>query len=257
MPDGVSVEFVQLRSDVAARQAQVHVRNDTDAAIEIGDVTVTDARFDGRATRAVEGRSSTIPPGSTVDIRIQLPEMECSVEDGSMTVGLASPTLGEGLAEADLPDPLDVIGPLHDRECLAQRLAAAAQLEFASFRPSPAGVPATLSLSIAPSGQGAATIGGIQTTNLLTFATSPGDTADTLAIGIDVVPGVSDPRVVDLPLLPLRCDAHAVQEDKRGTIFTLEVVVDGVRGEIELAAPEGLRGRILTWVAEWCGFGQG
>ena len=61
--------------------------------------------------------------------------------------------------------------------------------------------------------------------------------------------------VVSLPLVPLRCDPHAVQEDKRGTIFTLAVELDGDPGEIELAAPEDLRGRILTWVGAWCGFG--
>jgi hypothetical protein len=57
--------------------------------------------------------------------------------------------------------------------------------------------------------------------------------------------------------VPLRCDPHAVQEDKRGTIFTLEVELDGVPGEIELAASEDMRGSILTWVSNWCGFGSG
>ena len=46
-----------------------------------------------------------------------------------------------------------------------------------------------------------------------------------------------------------------MQEDKRGTIFDLEVEIDGEPGEIELAASEELRGRMLTWVADWCGFG--
>ena len=61
--------------------------------------------------------------------------------------------------------------------------------------------------------------------------------------------------MVVLPLVPLRCDPHVVQEDKRGTIFTIEVEIDGSKGAIELPAPEDLRGQILTWVAPWCGFG--
>ncbi|MET0812122.1 MAG: hypothetical protein ABWY03_03655 [Microbacterium sp.] len=250
-PEGVTVEFVQLRSDVAARQAQVQVRNGTDQPIEVDAVHVMDPRFDGDAVRALEGRTSTVAPGGTTDIRIQLPGVACDVDEGSMTVLLE---LDGATVEAPLPDPLDVIGPLHERECLAQKVMDAAALSFSSFEPSPAGEPAALVLSVEPTGEGAAEIVGIQTTNLLTFGTAAGATADTYPLGLEVDPA-SESVEVALPLVPLRCDPHAVQEDKRGTIFTLEVALDGVPGEIELAAPEDMRGSILTWVADWCGFG--
>lgn len=252
MPEGITVQFVQLRSDVAARQAQVQVRNATDAPIEVGEVAVTDPRFDGEALRVIEGRMSTVAPGSTTDIRIQLPEMACDVDEGSMTVLL---DLGDQTVEGELPDELDVIGPLHARECLAARVADAAALSFSSFEPSPAGEPATLSLRIVPTGEAEALIGGIQTTNLLTFSAGAGDTTDTYSIGFEAGPGAEE-TVIELPLVPLRCDPHAVQEDKRGTVFTVEVEVDGEPGQIELAAPEDMRGRILTWVGDWCGFGR-
>ena len=48
----------------------------------------------------------------------------------------------------------------------------------------------------------------------------------------------------------------AVQEDKRGTIFDVRVSVAGESGEVELFVGDALRGRILTWVADWCGFGD-
>lgn len=257
LPEGVTVQLVQLRSDVAARQAQVQVRNDTDEAVEIGAVTVADPRFSGVAERVAGGRSSTIPPGSTVDIRVQLPPMECATEDGSMTVQLGYPANGDAArVEAPLPDPLDVIGPLHARECLAERLSDAAALSLSGFTPSPPGVPADLELTIDPTGDAAAVFGGIQTTNLLTFGQEAGQTDDTFPISIEVHEGDSGATVVHLPLVPVRCDAHAVQEDKRGTIFDIDVELDGEPGEIELAASEDLRGRILTWVADWCGFGS-
>ena len=60
---------------------------------------------------------------------------------------------------------------------------------------------------------------------------------------VAVAAGDTDPLAVHLPLVPLRCDPHAVQEDKRGTVFTLEVEVDGEPGEIELAASEDMRGQ--------------
>ncbi|GAA1923284.1 hypothetical protein GCM10009775_14620 [Microbacterium aoyamense] len=250
-PDGVTVEFVQLRSDVAARQAQVQVRNDTDEAIEIGAVHVADARFEGDAMRVIEGRTTSVAPGGTTDIRIQLPPMNCDVTEGSMSVLLE---LDDHAVEAPLPDALDVIAPLHERECLAAQVRDAASLAFTSFEPSPAGEPATLVLSVEPTGEGSAEVIGIQTTNLLTFAAAAGMTADTYPLELEITP-TSDAIGIALPLVPLRCDPHAVQEDKRGTVFTLEVALDGVPGEIELAASEEMRGQMLTWVADWCGFG--
>ena len=62
---------------------------------------------------------------------------------------------------------------------------------------------------------------------------------------------------VPLPLLPARCDAHAVQEDKRGTVFRLFVEVGGEPGSFDLVATPELRGTLLGWVADWCGFGAG
>ena len=156
---------------------------------------------------------------------------------------------------APLPDPVGFMAPLHERECRAALLAKAADLAFTGFTPSAAGAPATLELTVRPTGAGAAVIRGIQTTNLLTFGQAAGDTADTYPLDLEVTAADTAPVVVSLPLVPLRCDPHAVQEDKRGTIFTIAVELDGAPGEIELAAPEDLRGKILTWVGAWCGFG--
>lgn len=261
LPEGVAVEFVQLRSDVGPRQAQVRVHNATDETIEIGTVAVSDPRFADVASRAVAGRASSVPPGSTVDIRVQLPPVACDVSEGPTTVQLELDWPDRdirpvaALVEGPLPDPLGVIGPLHARECLAERVADAATLAFTGFEPSPPGEPAVLSLRIEPQGGADGRIDGIQTTNLLTFAAQPGSTIETYPIDVDTTTQTT-PTTIDLPLVPLRCDAHAVQEDKRGTIFTVAVQVDGEAGLIELAAPPDLRGRILSWVAEWCGFGS-
>jgi hypothetical protein len=253
LPDHVSVAFVQLRSDVAARQAQVEVRNGTREPIEIGDVRVTDPRFADAATRLLE-RTTTISAGDTVDIRIQLPEMACASAEGQSTVHLTflggtAPEVREG----PLRDHLDVIAGLHERECRSQALARAADVSIASFSPSAPGSPADLVLQIAPTGDAAARILDVQDTNLLTFA---GTQPVGFSIDAEVAVGDSAVTTVHLPLVPLRCDPHAVQEDKRGTVFTLDVEIAGRPGTVELAASEDLRGRILTWVANWCGFGS-
>ncbi|NLP83497.1 hypothetical protein HF576_06550 [Microbacterium sp. CFH 90308] len=252
LPAGVTVELVQLRADVAPRQAQVHVTNGSNQTLTIGDVRVEDPRFDGPATRVVAGRTSTVPAGRSVDVRVQLPAVDCSApEEGEPEVMLE--LVGEGEVTASATDPLGFVAPLHERECREERLTDAAALAFTGFQESAPGEAAVLELTVTPTGKGEATVAGVQATNLLDFGPASVDGAYPLDLPIAAIG--TEPIVVKLPLVPFRCDPHAVQEDKRGTIFDVRVVVDGEPGEIELFVGDELRGRILSWVAAWCGFG--
>lgn len=257
LPAGVEAELVQLRSDVAARQAQVRVYNSTADPLVVGTVAVVDQRFDGEATRALDRPETTVPAGGTVDIRVQLPPMACDAGDGEMTVLLEVD--GESV-EGPLPDALGAIGPLYERECLAQRVAESADLSLADFEPSPPGEPASLRLEITPTGEGDARLRGILSTNLLTFAApdagADDGTVEVLPLDVDLSGPGAEATVVALPIVPIRCDPHAVQEDKRGTVFNLDVDLAGESGIVQLAASEEMRGRILTWVGEWCRFGE-
>ncbi|MCC2032458.1 hypothetical protein [Microbacterium allomyrinae] len=254
LPAGITVEFIQQRSDVATREARVMVTNGSDEPLVVTEVAVDDPHFDGHATRAVE-RTSTIPAGSTTGIRVVLPAVACPARAAEATVVLDY-ELGDrsGRAAADLPDPLGFVPRLHERECRAVALAQAADVAFTGFTPSAAGEPATLELTVAPTGRATAMIAGIRPTNLLTLATADA-ASDPLRLDIGVAAGDSMPIVVGIPIVPARCDPHAVQEDKRGTIFPVDVVVEGEPGNIEMFVGEDLRGRILAWVGTWCGFG--
>ncbi|AZC15013.1 hypothetical protein DT073_01535 [Microbacterium sp. ABRD28] len=255
LPTGVSVEIVQLRADVAVRQAQVHVVNGSDVDLEIGDVAVDDPRFATPATRVLPGRTSRVPAGGEVDIRVQLPEVACARDDAGPlepTVALGFSVDGAaGTARVRAADPLGFLAPLHERECRAAALAEAATLAFTGFTPAPAGEPASLELTVTPAG-GDATLVAVQATNLLDFGP---ETVDGV-FPLDVTVAADDiaPIVVDIPIVPSRCDPHAVQEDKRGTIFDVRLTLAGEPGEIELFVGETLRGDILTWVSNWCVF---
>lgn len=258
LPEGVTVELIQLRSDVAARTAQVKVHNGTDSDLVVNRVVVNDERFDGPGER---DKVTVITAGRTVDLRFSLPPVSCSREDGTpvptdveATAMLYYEVGGDpAVSSAALPDPLGFVPRLHDRECLRERVADVVGLEWVGFEPSPPGIPATLSLALTPTGADAtATIQGIRTTNLLAFTLQD---ADTLALG-QTVSGMDAASALDVPLVPWRCDPHAVQEDKRGTVFTLDVEVAGSTGPIDVPAPETMRADILTWVAQWCGFAE-
>jgi hypothetical protein len=212
----------------------------------------------------IADRVSTIPAGSSVDIRVQLAPVDCDAphEAAARVVlvlvgdsGDSGDSGGAGGTEAEAPaaDPVGFLAPLHARECLQKRVTDAAAVAFTGFSPSPPGEPASLELTVAPTGSGAVTVVGLERTNLIDF-TGQGDD-ELYALGVDVAAGDTAPVVVEVPIVPFRCDPHAVQEDKRGTVFDVRVELDGEPGQFELFVGDDLRGRILTWVGQWCGFG--
>ena len=200
-------------------------------------------------------RESTIPAGRTVDLRFGLPESACEDEPdaASRTSRVTLALEGGGAATVDVADPLGFTTLIHEKECLRHDLARVAGLEWAAFTPSAAPLPAELQLAITPAGGAeSAVLVEVQTTNLLQFGDQP--TPFALATTVTAADPASQ---VSVPIVPLRCDPHAVMEDKRGTVFNVRVAVDGAEGVVEVAAPEAMRGEILRWVSDWCGFGLG
>jgi hypothetical protein len=258
LPAGVEIELFQLRSDVAERGAQVRVVNGSGADLTVSRLVFDDDWFDGPAVR---DRESAIAAGRTVDLRIALPESACEAEpDASARTSRVTLTFSTdtqaGVAQTatvDVADPLGFTALMHEKECLRHDLARVATLKWTGFTASTSPQPAELQLSITPAGgAGVARLIDVQTTNLLQF----GDQPAPVALEIDV--SANDPPAqVAVALVPLRCDPHAVMEDKRGTVFNVTVEVDGASGVVEVAASEAMRGEILRWVSDWCGFGPG
>jgi len=254
LPEGVTVAVTQQRSDVADRQAEVQIHNGTPDAIRIGDVRLEDPRFSAPATRVID-RTSTLAAGATANVRVQLPAVAC---DGDAAGATSTVTIdyevggraGTGTTEAaELFPFLDAI---HQRECVAQSVTAIADVRFGEFSPSGAGSPAALELMIEPrpAAAGEVVLTGIRETNLLSFAGGEGG-----SFPLDITAAADrGPQTVTLPLVPARCDPHAVQEDKRGTVFTLDVVLAGEAGQFTLAADADLKARLLAWVTQWCGY---
>ena len=252
LPPGVSVELIQLRSDVVDRAAELRLQNAGEGDLVVTRIALTDARF---ASPIVRDKRSPVPPGRTLDMRVDLPQVECAADGaaGSTTLELEFEVDGRAaVAEASVPDTLAFIPLLHQKECLRERLADVAMLSWGAFEPSDASDPAHLTLEIAPAGgAGSARIETVETTPLLMFDAAG---AGPFAVGVEV-DGSGGPQRVRVPLVPLRCDPHAVMEDKRGTIFDVTVALEGASGVVEVAAPAEIKGEILAWASDWCGFG--
>ena len=253
LPEGVSVELIQLRSDVVDRAAELRLQNAGEDDLVVTRVSLADPRF---ASPIVRDKRSPVSAGRTLDMRVDLPPVSCDVDGaaGRTTLELEYEVDGRvAVAEASVPDSLAFIPLLHQKECLRERLGEVAELSWGEFEPSDAGAPASLMLEIAPvGGEGSARIETVETTPLLMFDAAG---AAAFAVGVEVE-GSGVPQRVRVSLVPLRCDPHAVMEDKRGTIFDVTVALDGASGVVEVAAPAKVKGEILAWVANWCGFGS-
>ncbi|MFG6475954.1 hypothetical protein ACFXP7_06150 [Microbacterium sp. P06] len=255
LPSGITATLVQLRGDVAARQAQVQITNGAEDTLRIGKVEVEDDRFDGIASRVV-AHDTDIAPGRTVNVRVQLPPMNCDAPDEGSSMLEVKFEVGaaDSIARFEIDDALGFVSDLHRRECLAGALAQTAEVSIASFTPAPPGEAGTLTVAVDPTGAGSARLTAVHATPLLMYGV--GGPAESHAIGLDIAPE-SGPAVIEIPLAPQRCDPHVVQEDKRGTVFTFDVTVDGIEGQADIAASPEMKADLLTWVAEWCGFGTG
>ena len=56
-----------------------------------------------------------------------------------------------------------------------------------------------------------------------------------------------------LRYVPGRCDAHALAEDKQGTLLPVTVSIDDAApGRIVLAVPAAVRSQIYRYVADYC-----
>jgi hypothetical protein len=150
-------------------------------------------------------------------------------------------------------DPFGVIERLADRECLARSVTSAARLTLSdSLTETSSDVgTATIELRVEPSGDSDApsfTIESVDATPLL----SPARGEARWTVDVDVRP-LDAPSSVPLTVSPARCDAHAVAEDKVGTILPLRVRLEsGVEGIVAVPASDALRAALYDFIARSC-----
>jgi hypothetical protein len=247
LPDGVTAVVMQQRSDVAERMAELRIHNGSEAALAFTGVRLDDSRF---ASAVQIEREVQLEPGATSDLRFALPEPACDGGEVRRTLTLTGADGSELVA--DLSDADDVTVGLHERECLLVEVERTARLAWTGFTASPPGEPATALLTATPTGEGdPVLLAELRSTNLVRFAPKNGDR---WRLGLALDAGSLE-TTIEVPLVPQRCDPHVVQEDKRGTIFTIEVA-EPRAGTVEVPMPVELKAQVLTWVADWCRFGQ-
>lgn len=252
--DGLRVEVRQGRFDVPDGVLVVSFAND-------GDESVTVARAEVRSPALEPGMERTRPfdlgPGDRLDVRMPLTPSVCDARpDTVVAVELRGGAQGDGAAVGALlvpSDPYDTMTRIADRDCLAQSAAAAASIVLPQelrVTGSGADARAVIDVAVQPAASGDASLAIAQVLGTTLIGSEEGGS---WPVGVEVSAG-GDPVTIELPVRPARCDAHAIADDKRGTILPFEVTTsDGREGALEFASGDALKAELYAYYAERCG----
>ncbi len=226
-PPTLSVKVYQTRSDTPLDKIEIQVRNDGRDPI-----TVQRAELHSERLRsvAVWGRPVQVPPGFAMDLKVQLPDPVCDGDAGDEVL------LQVDGRQTRVPatDPLGQLSEYVDRRCFEQAVTETAELEVLGV------ISDGLQVMVSP---GAAEIGVTGTTTLFrpvdprALAAQPGRAA----------------AVRPLALMPNRCDAHALAEDKQGTFVPVQATLpDGRTGAYPLTVSGEQRADLYRLYARQC-----
>ena len=254
-PEGVRISVYQPRPDVPKNRMAIQVHNDGDVPVTVTSAELHTSFFTDDVVWG-PGRTATVAPGYAVDLRVDLPtDADCSDVAPLLTATFGW-TIGDlsGIATVEPDDPFHLLDLLHDAACLIVDVDAVATLTAVSLdAPAAQPAPAELVISVEPTGaDGTVTLDSIHSTTLLNPAGPDGIGVAEVELGIAI--DKSGPPEVRIPIVPNRCDAHALAEDKIGTRMPLYVTApDGSSGRFVLAATDELRMQMYAFYSSYCG----
>lgn len=250
-PPPLSVTLVQQRGDIVSGRVQLRVTNTSDAA-----VTVTSAVLRSPLLAATGGgdtkRPETLQPGRTIDLPVALPDSRCDPDaadaapEAVLDVSDDRGTLEQTVA---VDDALGVLPRLSATQCDRETLASVARVSATAVSVSGDGTAALL-LSIEPTPD--ATAGSVELVSLRGTPLLRFPQGTEAPLGLTVAAGDA-PTTIAVPVTPIRCDAHAIAEDKVGTLFDLVARVDGRDVVVPLDRPQAVADALLAFTASVCG----
>jgi hypothetical protein len=254
-PDDVRISVYQPRPDVAKNRIAIQVHNDGTEPVTISSAWLYSSYFTDPFVW--EKRTATVPPGFAVDLRVDIPpQAVCDDSPARQSVWFVW-SQGDTAAswEVTPDDPFEVLDLLHDAACLIEKVKDVATLTARTLT-APASMPGPADLLVSvfppPSSEGSFTIDSIHSTTLLNPAGPDGIGVAELHLAITV--DKEGPPEIHIPIVPNRCDPHALAEDKIGTRMPLYVTTaDGSSGRLVLSASDELRAEMYAFYSSYCG----
>lgn len=235
---------MQQRGDIAVDRVQLRVTNTSASPATLTGASFTSPVLDGPADWAAP-RPATLAPGRTVDLPVFLPALRCvdgiHAPEATLTVDGTATTF-------PVDDRLDVLSAAGATACDEEELSSVVRVSAAAVTAGPDGTIALrLAVEPAQNGDGTAELVALRGTVLLRFA-------EGAEAPLGTVVAVGDPSSsIDVAVVPQRCDAHAIAEDKVGTLFDLVARVDGREVVVPLERPQDVADALLVLTAQVCG----
>lgn len=258
LPDGLSARVQQGRLDVEARRLVVRIENE-------GDTAVTVARLEVESPTLAPGMTRDEPfevaPGDALQIRLPLTASECGdgadVPEAQATILLdVATSSGNASGELVADDPHGTLARVANADCLAESVERVAAIEMPEhLRTTGSGSEqrAFIDVAVVPAASasdaaGSFVIDRVSGTTLLNAE----DGVD-WPLGTEVTAG-GEPVTITLPVRPARCDAHAIADDKRGTILPFEIrTADGREGRLDRSSGDVLKAELYAYYGARCG----
>ena len=258
LPDGISVRIFQSRFDYASHTLKLSVTNESDADFDLRDAAFSSPQFAGHARYSDD---LVLSPGMTRDLPVVVPAPAC---DSGADANSPSATVVLGWQDVDghaqqgtvtPTDDTDALARIFAEDCLAESVRTLASISTSDrLRIDAGGAPPTawVDITITPTGAaGTLSVSQVRGTVLLAPTT-----AETWPVGAALTAD-SAALTLAIDLRPTRCDPHAIAEDKRGTVFQLEVVASGADGEsragtIDVPVTDQVRSEIYDWIGQYC-----
>lgn len=251
-PADLGVAIQQGRLDVVGHRLVVRFENTGADPLTIKGFVVETPSLEPGLERT---KPFELTPGDAIAIRLDLPASRCDAEPGPVVVRFDARTASgsDEAGELVADDPFDTVARVNAADCLAESVADVAAIVMPEhLRSTGAGADrrAFIDVAIEPvaSGDASMHITRVYGTTLLNAEDGIDWTLD-----LDVAAG--EPRsVISLPVRPARCDAHAIADDKRGTILPFEIeTTDGRAGRLDVPASDGLKAELYAYYGERCG----
>lgn len=217
LPSGIVMHVDQTRLERTTRQVFIRVENNTKRDLTITAFRLTSPRF---KQVTWEGKD-VMEPGQETDLEFTMPPGRCGDDlDASVRLTYRIGDSGERESVGKADDPYHQIGLMLDRDCAKRTLAEAADLEVGTPTIDGSGPTSVLRvpITLTPTGnRDDVRFGGFESTPLFRQA-------DDSPVGVDIPISPNQPTQIEMSVVPARCDAHALADDKVGRLFGMRVM---------------------------------
>lgn len=253
--EAVTADVDQSRAHYADRIVNLMITNTSDRPLLVMSATLHSPLYEGATDwKPTRSGGTKVSAGTTVSLPAELPPAACSAgstgEPAAPRITVTTDSEETGLTTVDVVagDPHNVLTRNHAQDCLAQAAAAVAGLRVDhDLAVLPGSRTAVVGIDVQPTGGNAAlVIEAFGTTTLLDEDSGHPWPRDTRVAGSDPASQLA------LHVTPMRCDPHAIAEDKAGTLIPVSITAGSRSGILRLEPEQDFVRQVYEFVLGAC-----